>query len=139
MIDVTGVLHIGIRVADLERALAFYRHLGFGVDHVATDGVVAILTNRRGVELNLIVNADDANDGRNILMDVDAKYPGYTHMALEVPSYADAIAHFEANGFAISGGPVNLGQGVSIFVRDPDRNVIELRQKVARLAHDEAG
>ena len=139
MITVTSVLHIGIRVADLERASAFYRHLGFEVNHVATDDSVAILTNQHGVELNFIVNADDANDGRNILMDVDAKYPGYTHMALEVPSYADAIAYFEANGIAISGGPLNLGHGVSIFVRDPDRNVVELRQKGARLGRDEAG
>ena len=136
MIEIESIVHIGIRVADLARALAFYGHLGFEPRRHATDGTVAILTNRRGVELNLIVNA---NGGRNILMDVDAKYPGYTHMALEVASYADAITYFEANGIAISGGPFNLGQGVAFFLRDPDRNVIELRQKGARLGLADTG
>jgi hypothetical protein len=31
-------------------------------------------------------------------------------------------------GIAITEGPVTLGHGRSLFVRDPDRSVIELRE-----------
>jgi hypothetical protein len=41
-------------------------------------------------------------------------------------------ARLEAAGVALSGGPMRLGQSAqAIFVRDPDRNVIELHQRVA--------
>ena len=37
---------------------------------------------------------------------------------------------FEASGFPLSGGPIRFETGAqAIFVRDPDRNVIELDQR----------
>jgi len=121
--------HIGIRVRDLERALAFYRVLGFALSHRAKGDDVAIVKNPGGVEINLIFNANAGAPAENILMDVPNKYPGYTHVALRVASIRATIAALEANGIAISQGPVKFGEDghVSVFVRDPDRNVIELR------------
>ena len=62
-------------------------------------------------------------------MDVSEKYPGYTHMALGVGSIPATIAALKANDIAITQAPVSFGESgqVSVFVRDPDRNVIELR------------
>lgn len=128
-VAIERVDHIGIRVRDLDRALAFYRVLGFELHHKVTFDAVAIIKNRAGVEINLIINANAGDPARNILMDVPEKYAGYTHVALRVASIADTLAALSAHDIKITQGPVKFGEdgGVSLFVRDPDRNVIELR------------
>ena len=128
-IAIQRVDHIGIRVRDLDRALGFYRVLGFELLHRATGDDVAIVQNENGVELNLIFNANAGEPETNVLMDVPGKYPGYTHMALRIGSVPTAIAALKASDIAITQGPVSFGDSgeVSVFVRDPDRNVIELR------------
>ena len=57
-IAIERVDHIGIRVRDLERALAFYRALGFTLAHRAAGDDVAIVCTEHGVELKLIFNAN---------------------------------------------------------------------------------
>ncbi len=130
MIAIQRVHHIGIRVSDRERAIAFYRLLGFEPYFEDPSDPVVVARNDRGVEINLILNADDANEGRNILMDEPNKFAGYTHVALEVASIEDTVAALAELGIAITEGPVRLGPGVSLFVRDPDGTVIELRHDV---------
>ena len=131
MITIRRVNHIGIRVADRDRSIAFYRQFGFAPVYEDANEPVVIVRNAEGVEINFIVNANDTNDGRNILMDEPAKYAGYTHVALDVASMDDTVAALNEMGIAISDGPVQLGDGLSLFVRDPDGNVIELRQDFA--------
>jgi lactoylglutathione lyase len=128
-IDIERVDHIGIRVRDLDRALAFYRVLGFALMQRSENDDVAIIRNERGVELNLVFNANAGDPAANILMDVPKKFAGYTHIALRVTSIPATIAALQANRIAITQGPVSFGDAghVSVFVRDPDRNVIELR------------
>ena len=86
----------GIRVRDLDRALNFYRVLGFDLLRRAEGDDVAIVRNGNGVELNLIFNANACEPGPNVLMDVPEKYPGYTHMALRVGSLPATIAALKA-------------------------------------------
>ena len=128
-VAIERVDHIGIRVRDLDSALNFYRVLGFDLLRRAEGDDVAILRNGNGVELNLIFNADAGEPSTNVLIDVPDKYPGHTHMALRVGSIPATIAALKANNIAITQGPVSFGESgqVSVFVRDPDRNVIELR------------
>lgn len=129
MIEIRNVDHIGIRVTDLERALAFYRRFGFGEEHRAGNDPVVVIRNTHGVEINLIHNAGGGSDGRNILMDVPEKHPGYTHVAFRVDSIAGAVRMLRESGIAITQGPVSFDRDghVSVFLRDPDGNVIELR------------
>ena len=129
MIDIQTVDHVGIRVADLDRALAFYALFGFVAEHRAQNDAVVVIKNRHKVEINLIYNANNDGDGKNILMDVPEKYPGYTHVAFRVGSIAATIAMLRENNIRITQGPVSFGRDghISVFLRDPDRNVIELR------------
>ena len=129
-IPIMGLAHLGIRVHNLERSVRFYELLGFN----KTAGPigpepVAILEHPSGVEVNLILNAPSA-DAPNILMDVPQKHPGVTHFALLCQDILAAKQRLEAAGIQLSGGPVRFGPGAQgIFVRDPDRNVIELHQR----------
>jgi lactoylglutathione lyase len=129
MVDIQTVDHVGIRVADIDRAMRFYGLFGFALEHRAGNDAVVVMKNRHGVELNLIYNANDDNGGKNILMDVPPKYAGYTHVAFRVASVAATLAMLRENDITITQGPVSFGRDghVSLFVRDPDRNVIELR------------
>jgi lactoylglutathione lyase len=129
-VDVRGLAHIGIRVHDLARSVAFYEVLGFR----KTAGPlgpepVAILEHPSGLELNLVLNAPRASEP-NVLMDVPDKHPGITHFALLCPDIQQANERLAAAGIPLSGGPVRFDNGAhAIFVRDPDRNVIELHQR----------
>jgi lactoylglutathione lyase len=128
-VSVERVDHIGIRVRDLDRALGFYEVLGFKLAHKVEYDAVAIIRNAQGVEINLIINANAGDPVKNILMDVGEKYAGYTHVALRVTSIPGTMAALKANNIVITQGPSSFGDdsNVSVFVRDPDRNVIELR------------
>jgi lactoylglutathione lyase len=125
MIEIKQVGHIGIRVKDRDRSKAFYRKLGFEPVRDNPDDMVIIVRNKNDVEINFIVNANDENDGKNVLMDVDVKYPGFTHVALEVPSIEGTAAALKEAGIQTSGNRTHGEMTVALFIRDPDLNVIE--------------
>jgi lactoylglutathione lyase len=129
-IPIGGLAHIGVRVHDLERSVRFYALLGFvKVAGPIGPEPVAILEHPAGVELNLVLNAPRP-DEPNILMDVPDKHAGITHFALLCPDILAARDRLAAAGVPLSGGPTRFGPGAQgIFVRDPDRNVIELHQR----------
>lgn len=121
--------HIGIRVMEFDRSVAFYEKLGFNKIRHDLDERVVVLKHASGIEINLLDSGNDDNDRRNVLMDVDRKYPGYTHYAIEVESATDAKRFLESIGLEVTEGPITFGDGkTSVFVRDPDLNVIEFTQ-----------
>ena len=129
MIEVTNVDHLGIRVTNETGSIAFYEQLGFKVERRAEGDSVTILRNSHGIELNLVYNGLDLTGGKNILMDVPEKHTGYTHMG----SISKALYALKEQNIEISQGPVSFGRSdaASVFIRDPDRNVIELRGNIA--------
>ena len=129
MKEIVGINHIGIRVTNLESARAFYEQLGF-VFIVGPIGPepVAVIEHPSGVNINLILNADTKTD-ENILMDITERYPGYTHVALDVNDIKSVQKSIEKLGIHITEGPITLPNGgVMFFIRDQDKNVIEFHQ-----------
>ena len=126
MLNIEAVNHVGIRVADKARSIAFYENLGFALvsDIGFEHGHPVIMKHPCGVVLNLLGPAN-ASAGTNILMDVDEKHPGYTHIALTVSSLADAKDFMKTNGIELTGS-FSFGKMSAVFIRDPDRNVIEI-------------
>tara|TARA_B100000029_G_C16917078_1_gene719935 strand:+ start:118 stop:564 length:447 start_codon:yes stop_codon:yes gene_type:complete len=132
MINIQQFDHIGIRITDRSRSVKFYETLGFKITFEPDFDAVIVMKNDNGVEINLVVNGVDLNKGKNILMDVPDKYPGLTHAAFRVESIIDTMASLKQNNISISQGPVTFGRDghVSVFIRDPDRNTLELRGRI---------
>jgi catechol 2,3-dioxygenase-like lactoylglutathione lyase family enzyme len=126
MLNITHVNHIGIRISDKSRSIDFYSVLGFElIDDVGFEsGHPLIMKHSSGVVLNLLGPADVPGD-TNILMDVDEKHTGITHFALTVGSLAQAKEFVSEHDIQITGS-FSFGNMSAIFIRDPDRNVIEL-------------
>ncbi len=128
MKEISGINHVGLRVKDLEVSRAFYEQLGFEfiLGPVGPEPV-AIVEHPSGVNFNLILNAASDAPEPNILMDVPIKYPGYTHIALEVTDIDAAERQVEALGLTIT-ERVEFEGARFFFIRDPDANVIEFHQ-----------
>ena len=126
MLDIEKVDHIGIRVREKAVSIAFYERLGFRTlsDTGFEQGHPVIMQHPSSVVLNLL-GPGDAGDGRNILMDVEEKYPGITHVSFKVGSIEAATRFLAEHGIALS-GQFSYKDLRAVFIRDPDRNVIEL-------------
>ncbi|MEE9330326.1 MAG: VOC family protein [Parvularculaceae bacterium] len=126
MLDIEKVDHIGIRVSDKSRSIDFYKILGFKLitDAGFEKGHPVIMQHSSGVVLNLL-GPSTASDGNNILMDVDEKYSGITHVSYKVKNLTEAKT-FLANESIPLTGEINFKSLHAVFIRDPDRNVIEL-------------
>ena len=126
MIEISQFDHVGIRISDREKSVAFYTLLGFDLvaDGGFEQGHPLVMLHPSGININLLGPAT-AKPGENILMDEKPKYPGITHLAVKVRD-AEATEHFvTAKGIAITGRREFRGTK-TIFIRDPDRNVLEL-------------
>jgi len=126
VLDIESVNHVGIRVSDKQQSIDFYKCLGFTLlsDVGFEKGHPVIMKHASGVVLNLLGPATVA-DQTNILMDVDQKYTGITHVALTVTSLDETRDFLEQSGIKITGS-FSFGNMAAVFIRDPDRNVIEL-------------
>ncbi len=132
MINIEQFDHVGIRITDRKRSVEYYEFLGFKIEVEVDFDDVIVMKNANGVEINLVVNGEDLNHGKNILMDVPEKHTGFTHIALRVDSILATLKMLEENNITISQGPVTFGRDghVSVFLRDPDRNTLELRGRI---------
>ena len=82
MLPIESVNHVGIRVSDKGQSIDFYELLGFDLlsDVGFEKGHPVIMKHPSSVVINLLGPAS-VTDRSNILMDVDEKYTGITHVA----------------------------------------------------------
>ena len=128
MREIIGINHVGLRVRDLDISREFYEKLGFKfiVGPVGPEPV-AIVEHPSGVNFNLILNASDDAPSSNVLMEGSVKYPGYTHIALEVTDAGAVAQCIAALGLTIT-EEVEYEGAKFFFIRDPDNNVIEFHE-----------
>lgn len=126
MIDISNFDHIGIRISDREKTVKFYELLGFELiaDGGFDQGHPLVMLHPSGININLLGPAT-AKPGENILMDEKPKYPGITHLAVKVKDAEATEAFITENNIPITGRREFRGTK-TIFIRDPDRNVLEL-------------
>lgn len=122
---VSGLSHLTLSVADLERSIAFYRDL-LGLRLEASWDRGAYLA-AGGLWLCLALASDAAV----------APAQGYTHyaFALERDAFAQQVALLRRHG--VPEWQSNRSEGASLYVLDPDGHRLELHvgDLAARLAH----
>lgn len=126
MLPIEKVDHVGIRVRSKTVSIAFYESLGFETlaDAGFDQGHPIILQHPSGVVLNLLGPAT-SGDAENVLMDHAEKPAGITHVSFKIADMAATKAALEELGHPLTGEFTFNGMH-AIFIRDPDRNVIEL-------------
>ena len=121
--------HVGIRVSDRQQAVAFYERLGFREVRCFEKYEANEMESSDGVRINLIFNGTHLSHGRNALLDEPIKLPGVTHPAFVVDDLYALKDWLDAAGIAITEGIHRLGpRRITLFIRDPDRNVLEFNQ-----------
>ncbi|HMA36280.1 MAG TPA: VOC family protein [Chloroflexia bacterium] len=118
----TRIGHVHLKVADLERAIRFYRDL-LGFDLLANMGTAAFLS-AGGYHHHIGLNTWESQDG-------PPPAPGTTglyHFAINYPARRDlatALTRLLDGGWGIDGAS-DHGTHEAIYLHDPDRNGIEL-------------
>jgi catechol 2,3-dioxygenase-like lactoylglutathione lyase family enzyme len=128
-VTVTGIDHVVFRVADVERAIAFYVDtLGLAPERVDEWRAGEVPFPSVRVDATTIIDLlprELASDG-----DGGPRVPNVDHVCLVVEP-CDLGAVGDSGTFDVVGGPAELfgaqGRGIGLYVRDPDGNVLELR------------
>ncbi len=110
--------HVGIRVADMERALAFYTGALGGMresEHRMPSGARLVFVRFEDFSVELIGKPDDD------------RAPGNNHLALSVPSIRDAARRLNEHGVSVPESAIAaMGAGLNCFVKGPDGEIVEL-------------
>ena len=122
-LQITGLDHLVLTVADVERTIAFYQRV-LGMRSVTFgEGRRALAFGSSKINLHEV--------GSELLPRATHPVPGSADLCLvtQLPQ-AQVIAHLEECGVAVEQGPVPrtgaLGPITSTYLRDPDGNLIEV-------------
>lgn len=125
--SILSIDHIGIRVTNAEVSRAFYAKFGFCETEYFADDQANEMETPSGVRINLIMNGVKRTN--NILLDEPIKHPGITHLAFVVEDLSAYQTWLQANKIVITEGPKQFSpRRITLFIRDPDGNVLEFNE-----------
>ncbi len=119
--EILGIDHVVLRVADQERAIAFY------------EGVLGAKVERRAEKIGLV----QLRAGRSLIdlieaPEKDREGANMDHFALRIEPFDEAAirAHLKAHGIEVGELKTRYGaegNGPSLYIEDPDGNRVELK------------
>ncbi len=119
--EILGIDHVVLRVADQERAIAFY------------EGVLGAKVERRAEKIGLV----QLRAGRSLIdlieaPEKDREGANMDHFALRIEPFDEAAirAHLDAHGIEVGELKTRYGadgNGPSLYIEDPDGNRVELK------------
>ena len=115
--------HVHLKVADLDRALAFYRDI-LGFEITQRMGKSAVFLSAGGYHHHIGLNTWESKDG----VPPAAGTTGLYHVAILYPTrrlLADAFDRLIRANVALDGA-ADHGVSEALYLRDPDQNGIEL-------------
>jgi lactoylglutathione lyase len=119
-------LHVGLRVADLERSLAFYTAVGYEVvGEVPGSGIGHLVMLKLPDDEFVTVELVAPPAGSDVRAGT-----GLSHLVVAVGSMAEALAGLASRGVEADppSSPDGSGDFLTAWITDPDGNRIELVQ-----------
>jgi glyoxylase I family protein len=116
--------HVVLRCRDQARMIDFYRRV-LGLSEERRVEGIGLIQLRAGASLIDLVPATEARieSARNV---------DHFCLGVEIANMNEAVGYLRANAIEIIGEPAMRygarGMGLSIYVRDPEGNVVELKQ-----------
>ena len=119
----TRIGHVHLKVADIERALAFYRDV-LGFEITQRYGSQAVFLSAGGYHHHIALNTWESRGGSPPPRGTTGLY----HVAIVYPTRAalgDALRRLGAAGIPLDGA-ADHGVSEALYLRDPDGNGVEL-------------
>ncbi|MGQ0663467.1 MAG: VOC family protein [Pseudomonadota bacterium] len=126
-IEIRNIDHVVLRVADLGRALRFYCEV-LGCREERRLERLGLVQLRAGASMIDLIDMAVAREGNPAI----ASGANMDHLALRLESFEEAALrrHLERHGVAPGEVATRYGadgEGPSMYIRDPDGNVVELK------------
>ena len=122
--DIEGLDHLVLTVASIDVSLAFYERVLGMTRESFSDGRRAVRFGRQKINLH--------EAGREFEPKSHRPTPGSGDLCFIVANLDEAVAHIRQCDVEIEEGPVPrtgaCGDMMSVYLRDPDGNLIELAQ-----------
>lgn len=121
--------HVVLRCREIDRALDFYVHV-LGLHEERRIDAIGLIQLRAGRSMVDLIPAPSEAARVDAALNVD-----HVCLGIDVADLSQAVSFLKASGVEVIGEPAHRygarGMGMSIYIRDPEGNVIELKQMPA--------